>query len=216
MNDGSGIRDLDEDLAALETRLGGSEAIVARFTSELGSLEGQMFQTKREVEGLSRSFGGALKNAFDGVAFDGAKLSDALTGLARSMVNATYNAAMRPISQAAGGLLASGLNAVLPFADGAGFAQGRVMPFANGGVVGGPTAFPMRGGTGLMGEAGPEAIMPLTRGADGRLGVQTHGGGGGVTVTMNITTPDVDGFRKSRSQVASEMSRALARGARNR
>ena len=207
---------IDEELDALERKLGTSEVIVARFTTELGTLEGQMLHTQREVSGLSRSFGGSLKRAFDDVIFDGAKLSDALSGLARSMLNASYNVATKPIGQAAGGLLASVLSPVLPFAQGEGFAQGRVMPFAKGGVVGAPTTFPMRGATGLMGEAGPEAIMPLTRGPDGRLGVQTHGERGAVTIQMNISTPDVEGFRRSRSQVAAEMSRALSRGSRNR
>ncbi|SFI38385.1 phage tail tape measure protein [Jannaschia pohangensis] len=208
---------LDDKLDALEARLGSSEVVVAQFTSELGTLEGQMLHTQKEVEGLSRSFGGSLKRAFDGVVFDGMKLSDALTNLTRSMINATYNTAMKPVSQAFGGLLASGLNAVLPFENGGSFAQGRVMPFARGGIVSSPTTFPMRGATGLMGEAGPEAIMPLTRGPDGRLGVQTHGGGGtSVSVQMNISTPDVEGFRRSRSQIAAEMSRALSRGSRNR
>ena len=73
----------------------------------------------------------------------------------------------------------------------------------------------MRGGVGLMGEAGPEAIMPLARGADGRLGVQTGGGGGAVNVTMNISTPDVAGFQRSQSQIAAEMNRAMKRGRRN-
>tara|TARA_B100000768_G_scaffold164772_1_gene166926 strand:+ start:4683 stop:7766 length:3084 start_codon:yes stop_codon:yes gene_type:complete len=55
--------------------------------------------------------------------------------------------------------------------------NGQVVPYANGGVVQGPTQFPMSGGrTGLMGEAGPEAIMPLHRGKDGKLGVQADGG----------------------------------------
>ncbi|MDO6967020.1 phage tail length tape measure family protein [Rhizobium alvei] len=59
------------------------------------------------------------------------------------------------------------------FADGAAFSSGSVVAFANGGVVDRPTFFPMsRGRTGLMGEAGEEAIMPLARGADGRLGVR--------------------------------------------
>jgi hypothetical protein len=55
--------------------------------------------------------------------------------------------------------------------------HGKVRAFANGGVVDGPTMFPMRGGTGIMGEAGPEAIMPLSKTPDGRLGVQVAGGG---------------------------------------
>lgn len=69
-----------------------------------------------------------------------------------------------------GGLFSSIFGAL--FADGAAFNGGVVVPFATGGVVSGPTLFPMAGGrTGVMGEAGPEAIMPLRRGADGRLGV---------------------------------------------
>ncbi len=208
---------IDGQLDALEARLGSSETVVARFTAQIGAFEGQMTQAQRGVEGLSRSFGGSLKRAFDGVVFDGPKLSGALAGLAKSMLNATYNAAMKPIGQAAGGLLAGGIDKLVPFAEGGAFTQGRVMPFAKGGIVAGPTTFPMRGATGLMGEAGPEAIMPLTRGADGRLGVQMSGGSGGnVSVTMNISTPDVDGFRQSRSQVAAEMTRALSRGSRNR
>ncbi|MGB3555848.1 MAG: phage tail tape measure protein [Jannaschia sp.] len=212
-------RDLDgfdEKLDALEVRLGGGEAVVARFTAELGTLEGQMVHTQREVQGLSRSFGGGLRKAFDGVVFDGMKLSDALSGLARSMVNSAYNTAVKPVQNALGGALAGGLSSILPFADGGTFSQGRVMPFARGGIVSSPTTFPMRGGTGLMGEAGPEAIMPLSRGADGRLGIEMQGRGSAVNVTMNISTPDAAGFRRSRTQIAAEMSRALSRGSRNR
>ncbi|MBD3766214.1 MAG: phage tail tape measure protein, partial [Rhodobacterales bacterium] len=95
------------------------------------------------------------------------------------------------------------------------FSQGRVMPFARGGVVTQPVTFPMRGGRGLMGEAGPEAIMPLTRGPDGRLGVQAQGGGRPVSIVVNVTSPDVAGFRRSQAQIAAEVSRALARGNRN-
>lgn len=59
------------------------------------------------------------------------------------------------------------------FANGGAFNGGTLIPFANGGVVGGPTMFAMSGGRmGVMGEAGPEAIMPLERGAGGKLGVR--------------------------------------------
>ena len=106
------------------------------------------------------------------------------------------------------------LSGMMPFADGAAFSQGRVMAFAKGGVVSSPVSFPMRGATGLMGEAGPEAIMPLARGADGRLGVQAAGGRT-INVVMNVTTPDVAGFARSQSQIAAQINRALARGQRN-
>ncbi len=60
--------------------------------------------------------------------------------------------------------------------------------FADGGVVNKTTMFPIGTNTAMMGEAGPEAIMPLTR-VGGKLGVQTTGGGGAnVTQNLNFST----------------------------
>lgn len=79
-------------------------------------------------------------------------------------------------------------------------------------IVTQPTMFRFaRGGqTGLMGEAGPEAIIPLSRGADGKLGIQGGGGGGGG-VTFNISTPDADSFRRSQPQIQARANAALTR-----
>ncbi len=135
------------------------------------------------------------------------------------MVDAALSAALRPVTNHVGGILAGGIESLigglLPFEKGGSFSQGRVMPFANGGVVSGPVSFGMRGGRGLMGEAGPEAIMPLARGADGKLGVRAGGGARPVNIVMNISTPDVEGFQRSRSQIAAQLSRAMGRGQRN-
>jgi hypothetical protein len=206
---------------ALETALGAAGASAAGFQSELARMQATVIDTGRDVAALSGGIGRGLRRAFDGLVFDGMKLSDAMREVGRSMVDAAYSAAMKPVTNHFGGLLAEGVAAVmngLPgFAKGGSFVQGRVMPFARGGVVSGPTMFPMRGGTGLMGEAGPEAIMPLSRGPDGRLGVRSEGRASRpVTVVMNISTPDADGFRRSQSQIAAEVGRALARGGRNR
>lgn len=210
----------DAEIAELETSLAGATSMAAAFQGELREMQGAMLYTGREVNSMSNAIGGGLRRAFDGVVFDGMRLSDALRTVATSMVDAAYNTAIRPVQNALGSAISNGVNGLLsgllPFQKGGAISQGRVMPFARGGVVGGPVTFPMRGGTGLMGEAGPEAIMPLSRGPDGRLGVAAAGGGGAVSVTMNITTPDVAGFRRSSSQVAAEMQRALARGQRNR
>ncbi len=65
-----------------------------------------------------------------------------------------------------------------------------------------------------MGEAGTEAIMPLARGADGRLGVATQGGGSAVHVTFNVSTPDATSFRKSEAQLTGMLARAARKGAR--
>ena len=218
----SGLDDidaLDSEVAALERTLGDTAAMAAAFDGELRGIQGTLTETTRDLGNLERGFSSGLRRAFDGVIFDGLKLSDALGVVAQSMIDTAYSAAINPVMQHLGGMLANGVNSmvssVMPFENGAPFSQGRVMPFAKGGVLNGPTTFPMRGGTGLMGEAGPEAIMPLSRGPDGRLGVQS-GGCGNVNITMNVSTPDVQGFQRSQGQIATQMSRALARAQRNR
>lgn len=212
--------DLDARVASLEASLGGARDATAAFDSELQRMGRTMAFTGREVDTMSRSIGGGLRRAFDGAVFDGLKLSEALRQVSRSMLDAVYSASVRPVQGAFGGAIAQGLqaamSAVLPFANGGSFSQGRVVPFADGGIVSAPVSFPMRGGrTGLMGEAGAEAILPLARGADGRLGVQARGGGSPVNVVINVTTPDVEGFRRTEGQIASEISRIVARGHRN-
>ena len=214
------VQDLQDQIAALEGTLSGTIGMVGVFESELSRMRESLVFTGREVGILSTGIGGGLRRAFDGLVFDGTKLSDALRSVAKSMIDTVYGIAMRPVQNALGGAIASGVSGLLggmmPFERGGSFSQGRVMPFAKGGVVTTPTAFAMRNGRGLMGEAGPEAIMPLARGADGRLGVQAASGGRAVTVVMNITTPDVQGFQRSQSQIAAQAQRMLARGQRNR
>lgn len=213
------IGTMQEQLQALEAQLGSSVSMVAAFDGELARMRETMVFTGREVNTLSSGISGGLRKAFDGLVFDGLKLNDALKTVANTIVDTVYSIAIKPVTNALGGFLAQGVAGLvgggLPFASGGAFSQGKVMPFAKGGIVAAPTSFPMRGGMGLMGEAGPEAIMPLARGPDGRLGVQA-GGGRGVNVVMNITTPDVQGFQRSQSQVAAQVSRALSRGQRNR
>ena len=213
------IGTMQEQLQALEAQLGTSVSMVAAFDGELARMRETMVFTGREVNTLSSGISGGLRKAFDGLVFDGMKLNDALKTVANTIVDTIYAIAIKPVTGALGGFLAQGISSMMgagmPFAAGGAFSQGKVMPFAKGGIVGGPTSFPMRGGRGLMGEAGPEAIMPLARGPDGRLGVQA-GGGRAVNVVMNITTPDIQGFQRSQSQVAAQVSRALSRGQRNR
>jgi hypothetical protein len=219
MSDFDRLDDLDTQLSSLESSMGEASTMTAAFDAQLRDIRQTLGDTTRDLGNLDAGFSRGLRRAFDGVVFDGMKLSDALSTLGKAMSNTVYNAAMKPVTDHFGGMLAGGLNAlvssVMPYAQGGAFTQGRVMPFAKGGVVTSPTTFPMRGATGLMGEAGPEAIMPLTRSADGRLGVQAQGGGT-VNVTMNITTPDVQGFQRSQSQIAAQMSRMMSRGQRNR
>ncbi len=212
------LDEFDKGLGDLETSIAGTQAVSAVFQQELEGMRGAISAAGTESRALTRSLSTSLKNAFSDLLFDGAKLTDVLAGLARNMANAAFNSAMSPVTDAIGGFLGRGMenmiSAALPFKDGAAFSGGRVAAFARGGIVDGPTHFPMRGGVGLMGEAGPEAIMPLSRGADGKLGVR-GGGASAVHVTMNIQTPDVAGFQRSRSQIAASMQRAMQSGSRN-
>ncbi len=85
--------------------------------------------TGKDVANVEKGLSRGLRKAFDDLVFDGASLADALDGLATSMMNTTFNAAMRPVTDQVGGLLASGvgglMQGLLPFADGAPFSQGR-------------------------------------------------------------------------------------------
>jgi hypothetical protein len=98
----------------------------------------------------------------------------------------------------------------LGFADGAAFAQNGIQPFARGGIVDRPTLFPFAKGTGLMGEAGPEAIIPLKRGRDGKLGVA--GGGGGTTnvvVNVDASGSSVEGDQQQAKALGNAISAAV-------
>lgn len=221
------IDTFEEDLAAFEEGVGGAREILAEFISEMRTMRSAVSETKDHVSSLSSSLSRSLRSGVEGVVFGGKSVSEALTGVANSTIGSAYRAAVRPLTRQASlslsGGIAGAVQNLMPFAEGGVFAAGRalpsarVRPFASGGIVERATAFPMRGGTGLMGEAGPEAILPLARGADGRLGVRAGGNAAApVQVVMHISTPDAESFRRSESQIAARMGRALARGSRNR
>ena len=213
------MSDLDQQIEAMEENLGHATDMAAAFNGELSRVRDGFATTGHDVSTLERGISSGLSKAIRGLVVDGDSLSDALRSLANSMINAAFNSAVRPVTDHFGGMLAQGIGSfmqgILPFEKGGSFAQGRVQPFANGGIVSGPTTFPMRNGMGLMGEAGPEAIMPLARGSDGKLGVRSQGGRP-INVVMNIHTPDADGFHRSRGQIAAQLGRAISRGNRNR
>jgi len=94
-------------------------------------------------------------------------------------------------------------------ADGNVFAKNKIVPYAMGGIVNKPTLFPMANGAGLMGEAGPEAIMPLRRGPNGRLGVESSGSIGNVVVNVDATGSSVQGNQPDASQLGKAIGQAV-------
>lgn len=177
------------------------------------------------LDRLSQRFGQSLSGALAAGTSSGRELSSALdqvagsltSALGKSLGSATQSALTSALGSATQALSQSAISAsfggdLLPFAAG-GVIGGGIVPFADGGVVSAPTYFPMAGGLGLAGERGSEAIMPLSRGPDGRLGVQ-GASGGSQNVTVNIAATDVDSFRRSEAQVSASLARAVSRGRR--
>ena len=163
------------------------------------------------LQKLSASFGSQLTGALKSAAVDGKELDSVLRRIALNLAGSALNQGLAPLQNMMGSMFsgfAGGLAGLMPFA------KGGVVPFASGGVVSAPTYFPAGGRLGLMGEAGAEAILPLRRGADGRLGVASGGSGGGVNVTFNVTAADAASFRKSEAQVTGMLARAVSRGTR--
>ena len=179
------------------------------------------------LERLSKSFGQSLTGALSastasgrqlGSVLDsiGAKLAASLGRSAVSTLETTLTSALRGAARAlteAASSFSFGAGGLSPFKAGGVLSAGSVVPFASGGIVAAPAYFPLGRGLGLMGEAGAEAIMPLARTSDGKLGVR-GGGGGPTSVTVNIATPDPESFRRSEAQVAAALARAVARGRR--
>jgi len=183
---------------------------------------------------LSDRFGDSLSRAFAKNVVEGRKLDDMLKTMGQSLLQSGLRQALSGLQSALssslksllsgagggsetsglGGALASLLGAMPALAQGGVVSRGMIMPFAQGGVVASPSYFPLGRGLGLMGERGAEAVMPLARGPDGRLGVQTGGGGRPVSVTVHIATPDAESFRRSEAQVSAALARAVARGQR--
>ncbi len=185
------------------------------------------------IAGLGGSLAGGLAGGPGGGLAGGTVAAFAKGGIFTGLPQAVMPAAaafakggivaLLPQASGGGALAGGGSGARLPqkgagvFAFGGG---GSVTPFAQGGVVAAPTYFAMEGGRGLMGEAGPEAILPLRRGSDGALGVAASGvaassGSGPVQVVFNITTPDAESFRRSEGQIAAMLARSVGRGQRN-
>ncbi len=178
------VKNLKDALKDLETgstgpNAGGSGRI-SKAKEETKKLTDEMRALESATDQVERSFGQTFSNIIRGSESARDAVSKLLDSIANSILTnvGTSLVASTGIGKFFGGLIAS--------ANGNVFSNGRVVPFASGGVVTSPTLFPMRGGnTGLMGEAGKEAIMPLKT-VNGKLGVEATGGGGTVTVLVSV------------------------------
>lgn len=184
---------------------GGSDALA-------GGMRGIEERT-RGLTGSANGFARAITSAFAQGAIGAKSFDSTLKSLALRLSSLSLNLALKPLTSS----LSKGLEQVfggLAGSLGGSGGGGAVQPFAKGGVIANPSFFPLGArGLGLAGEAGPEAIMPLARGPDGRLGVAASGAGA-PSVTVNIATPDADSFRRSETYLTGLIARAVARGQR--
>ena len=191
-------RDLQSELIKFKQDYGkvASEAQTAEYTATLKQMAADKERQKvleeanAQQQSIADTLQSSMSDAFMSMV-DGTKsFKEAMKDMARTVIKQLYDILV--VQQLVGSWNAtsktgSGLAGMIMGAfqaEGGAWSNGsQVKAYANGGVVGGPTTFPMAGGkTGLMGEAGPEAIMPLKRGANGKLGVQMEGGGGDTIV----------------------------------
>lgn len=170
------------------------------FSRELTDVSIELKRVGDLADGVGRS----LSNALRGAVLDGRSLKSVLGDVSRAFADIALRAALKPVGMLVSGAVESLFNAANP-------ALG-VKPFAKGGVLAAPTYFPMGRGLGVAGEAGPEAVLPLTRGSDGRLGVSA--GGGSVNVTFNVTANDARSFMASEAELSAMLLRAVKRGTR--
>ena len=176
----------DADVKLTEKEMKAAAAKIAQMEQENQKLEEQKQMYEDLGDSIGDHFGDAIMSIVDGTE----TMEDAFRKMAAAIVEDLFRILV--LEQAIAAFKTAGKVLGFPFlnADGNAFSNGRVIPYADGGVVASPTYFPMAGGnTGLMGEAGPEAIMPLKRGKDGKLGVQAEGGGTTiVNQTINVST----------------------------
>jgi tape measure domain-containing protein len=170
----------------------------------------------------AQSIGGALEGAFrDAVMQADIDAKKVIRGIIADVGQAIIRASVTvPLTEAMKGFNPLSL---FGFAYGGAF-DGPTRYFSAGGILSGPKAFGMAGGMGVAGEAGPEAVLPLKRGNDGRLGVAADGGGG-MTVqvfdmrstsnaepveTQETTGPD--GQRMMQIYIRDEVRRVIGDG----
>ena len=173
------VEQIDSAMKALDISIQASTRTLGSFVREA---ETALREKLIEVPAL-------ISSAFAGAIAYGDDLGDSLRRLAQDIAYTVIKAT-----------LLRSIFGLFGFADGGVFSGGNIVPFANGGIVDRPTIFPMAHGLGLMGEAGPEAIMPLKRTSSGDLGVQAEGDGGMTNITININAVDAQSFSQALAQ----------------
>ena len=165
-----------------------SEASIAKAET-LGWFEEENTKSLTEMESTAASAAMGMAGSFSNI------FVDAATGELDTFASYSeqiFKQILRAFMDMAARMAAAKLITAIGF----GAEKGAVVGLAKGGIVNKPTLFPFAGGTGLMGEAGPEGILPLARTAGGDLGVKATGGGDAKTIIykFDINALDASSF----------------------
>ena len=174
-------------------------SFVAELRDELTDTEVEI----ERLETLSTRFGTSLSTSLRAAITDGKSFKSVLADISSAFVDITLKAALKPVETLASGLIDSLFAAT----------DMSLTPFAKGGVLSAPRYFPLSGGLGVAGEAGAEAVLPLARGSDGRLGV-TSNAAAPIAITMNVTASDAKSFVGAEAEMSAMLLRAVKRGTR--
>ncbi len=195
----------DIDLTpAVQSQIDSQASAYARAEAELERLEQAQHRAIQAADGfrdatkdVMSGFLGDLRQGKSGAEALANALNKIQDKIADKLISNLVDGMLGASGTASGGLFKS-LLGLFGFADGGAFATGGLHAFANGGaftnsIVSSPTLFKFANGTGLMGEAGPEAIMPLKRDSSGRLGVSAPQGamGGGSPISISVGAPAI-------------------------
>ena len=189
------LADLEASVAAaeqLEAEQFAAGAAIAEQLNQQDKLNESTSKYKITLDQVKDTLANQMTSAIEGL-IDGTKtLGESLSGLLRTFASMFLRSGI-------GSLVSN----IFPSAKGNVFAQNGIVPYAKGGYIGRPTMA-------LMGEAGPEAVLPLRRGRGGRLGVETSGGGvGSVTVNVDATGSAVEGDDAQASQLGKAIGIAV-------
>lgn len=195
--------------ADAEEAYGVKSAKAAEMTARYREALDKLTKTE-ELRNLADNIGDEFGKAFTDIIFGAKSARDAIEGLTKAIIQMVFQ---QMVAKQISGWISGGIMSAFGggHEKGNAFSGGSVIPFARGGVVAGPTTFPMSNNrTGLMGENGPEAIMPLSRGVNGKLGVEVTGHATKVmNVSVRVEANNPNEFRGSERQIAMKMRTAL-------
>ena len=196
-------------VADLATQASLARVEVDKLDQSQQRLTSQLTLSARE----GRSFGNALTTAFVGLAIQGKGFGDVLRSLALSLSRIALNAAFKPLGNA----LASGLQGLITSGFGSGSAGAAVMSsatplaFTASGSLATPQSFPALAGADLRTASSRATPLP----AAASTSAISSAAGSGLNVTFHVTTPDAESFRRSETQLAAMLTRAVGQGQRN-